>query len=1022
MRPLRLTVEAFTCFKERQGPLDLSGLELFAIAGPTGAGKSSLLDAIIFALYGRVPRMRRGYSELISLGRDRMSVTLDFRVGRREFRIARIGRRGRSAEAQLDELTGGGERSIAGGVQSVDNQVVRLLGLRYEAFTQAVVLPQGEFARFLKSQPRERREILRDLLRLQVYERMRRSAAESSRELELRLGGVRERLNEDYAEVAPRQLSDLERSLKTLTRDHVKMTEELAALQKTVEDRRVGHQKTRELAEKKARLAELMKRQGQIETVEEKLAAARKVTPLLPLMEAALGAEQRSEEDRRRSLASVDALHAIRATHEEVANRLQVARRRADELPELTRKIRALDELKGLLGPKESATRRRDEARVRVGAIERSIEAASKEALKARERVEELQRDRDGTSKQLDGLGYDAEKDRQLDAVRDRASALAAQREAAAEAAREARETSARVSRELQIVSETKALVTKLRKGLHTCTRVREKAEAERQQAERAHAAAHLRRQLEPGGKCPVCEQAVAKPPRARSVASLDEITSRLEAARDAEERARSSVEKELEAEAEARANVKASEREAEAVEKKAARLGELVERCEHELVRVIGGLEDSERGTNLEARILSAIRRMAERRKIHQERVRQRDELERKLLDARRGLDKREQTSSSLKEQLQEAHARAKEAEEEIAQLQEKIAAVTKDPDPAKERERLAALKDEIEECVKRAQEAERTTGAGLSATSKAVEEAERTARESARVALEARKKVLEVMRAAGFRDEETVRRAALSPADADRLESEVTSHRQERHALELRVAELHKTLGGNEVSQQDLQHVEEELTFKRRDHEEGLKRKAQLEQEVNELRRRMERAAELSARQASLEQEVSLYRRLATDLRSENFQAYLLEEAFRELVVGASLRLQSLSGRYTLDYDQDAFQVLDQENAGERRSADTLSGGETFLASLALALELSEQVQRAAGAVNLDSLFIDEGFGTLDPETLDTVASAIESLHVGGRMVGIITHIPELTERLPARILVERNAEGSRVCQPTF
>jgi exonuclease SbcC len=1022
VRPLRLTVESFTCFKERQGPLDLSGLELFAIAGPTGAGKSSLLDAIIFALYGRVPRMRRGYSELISLGRDRMSVTLDFRVGLREFRIARIGRRGRSAEAQLDELTGGGERSIAGGVQSVDDQVVRLLGLRYEAFTQAVVLPQGEFARFLKSQPRERREILRDLLRLQVYERMRRAAAESNRELELRLGGVRERLSEDYAEVEPRQLSDLERNLKTLTKDHVRMTEELAALQKDVEDKRAGHQSTRELTEKKTRLAELIKGQGQIETVEKRLAAARKVSPLLPLMEAAHGAERRSEEDRRRSLESVDALRAIRATHEEAADRLQAARRRADELPDLTKKIQALDELKGLLGPRESAARRRDEARARLGSIERSIEAASKEGLRARETVQSLERDLDAITKQLDSLGYDAEKDRKLDGVRDRASALAAQREAMAEAAHDARETRERASRERQIASETKALVAKLRKTLHAATRVREKAEAERQQTERAHAAAHLRHQLEPGGKCPVCGQAVAKLPRARDVASLDEIASRLEEARGAEERARSSMEKEVEAEAGARASANAFEREAEAVEKRAARLGSSVERGERELFEVLGGVLDSEPGANLEERILSAIRRTTERREIHQQHLRQRDELERKILDARRAFDMREQTSSTLKEQLQEAYTRTREAEEEIAQLQEKIAAVTKDPDPAKERERLAALKHEIEECVKRTQEAERTAGADLSATSKAVEEAERSARESARVALGARKRVLEALRAAGFRDEEMVHRAALAPADADRMESEVTAHRRERHALEVRVAELQKSLRGNEVSEQDLRHLEEELTFKRRDHEEGLQRKAQLEHEVNELRRRMERAAELSARRASLEQEVSLFRRLATDLRSENFQAYLLEEAFRELVAGASLRLQSLSGRYTLDYQQDAFQVLDQENAGERRSADTLSGGETFLASLALALELSEQVQRAAGAVNLDSLFIDEGFGTLDSETLDTVASAIESLHVGGRMVGIITHLPELTERLPARILVERSAEGSRVCPPTY
>ena len=103
--------------------------------------------------------------------------------------------------------------------------------------------------------------------------------------------------------------------------------------------------------------------------------------------------------------------------------------------------------------------------------------------------------------------------------------------------------------------------------------------------------------------------------------------------------------------------------------------------------------------------------------------------------------------------------------------------------------------------------------------------------------------------------------------------------------------------------------------------------------------------------------------------------------------------------------------------DNAGERRRAETLSGGETFLASLALALELSEQVQRAAGSVPLGSLFIDEGFGSLDSETLDTVAGAVESLQAGGRMVGIITHIVELTERLPARLVVEKTAAGAKV-----
>ncbi len=377
---------------------------------------------------------------------------------------------------------------------------------------------------------------------------------------------------------------------------------------------------------------------------------------------------------------------------------------------------------------------------------------------------------------------------------------------------------------------------------------------------------------------------------------------------------------------------------------------------------------------------------------------------------------------SRRLEQQVRDTASRAREGEEELVELEEKIAKVAGDSDPVKERARLAEEKTEIEGNRRAAAEAERKTGAAFSSAKKVFEEAERTAQVSTRALLEAQRKVKEALRSAGIKKEETIQGAALPAAEMNRLEEEIKSYRQERHSTEQRVSELERELGGEAVTEQAQRHAEEEAGFKRRDYEDAVKKKAELEQQVKEIERRMKRATELSAQKKSLEKEFSVYHRLATDLRSENFQAYLLEEAFRELVGGASIRLENLSGRYSLEYQQDAFHVLDHDNARERRSADTLSGGETFLASLALALELSEQIQRAAGAVNLDSLFIDEGFGTLDPETLDTVASAIESPHVRGRMVGIITHLPELTARLPACIRVEKHAEGSRVRQESF
>ena len=201
MKPLRLEAEGFTCYRDRQPPLDFSGLSLFAIAGPTGAGKSSILDTILFALYGEVPRIgKQGIGEFIAHGRDRMSVTLDFSVRGVRYRVSRQVKRGRknalSTTAMLVELPadGGPEKSLADGVKPVNEQVERLLGLDFDAFTQTVILPQGEFAKFLRSEPKDQRAILQHLLRHDIFTRMREDAERRRIEISGELGGVEREL------------------------------------------------------------------------------------------------------------------------------------------------------------------------------------------------------------------------------------------------------------------------------------------------------------------------------------------------------------------------------------------------------------------------------------------------------------------------------------------------------------------------------------------------------------------------------------------------------------------------------------------------------------------------------------------------------------------------------------------------------------------------------------------------------------------------------------------------------------
>ncbi len=194
-----------------------------------------------------------------------------------------------------------------------------------------------------------------------------------------------------------------------------------------------------------------------------------------------------------------------------------------------------------------------------------------------------------------------------------------------------------------------------------------------------------------------------------------------------------------------------------------------------------------------------------------------------------------------------------------------------------------------------------------------------------------------------------------------------------------------------------------------------------ARTEQEVGRIEGALELASRLREAVRKETEDARVAGALGQHLKSTGFERWLLEEAFRRLVTGATAILNELSsGQYSFEYDDRLnFEVVDHRNADERRSARTLSGGETFLASLALALTLAEQtVELAAdGSARLESLFLDEGFGTLDDETLDVVASAIAELGARGRVVGVVTHQQNLAATIPVQYRVSKSPVTSTV-----
>ena len=421
---------------------------------------------------------------------------------------------------------------------------------------------------------------------------------------------------------------------------------------------------------------------------------------------------------------------------------------------------------------------------------------------------------------------------------------------------------------------------------------------------------------------------------------------------------------------------------------------------------------------TGIEAWIETRIAALARSRKAN-------DEAKAQLATAERTLERARAEEATARDRLGEREASLKRLEEErgrsllrLKTLEAEIHAVTESADPAAEARALEGLIRQLEAALKAASD----EAAAAQNRRMAAREAQRLTAEAARAAREdalerAESRDLGIARA-GFDDEAAVREALLDDATANRLQEQVQRYAQDRHAAEARLATLRAELGEERVSDERLAAVEKLAAELTTEVETALGEEKKLEEQVGRMKERLERGRELRLKLDVEEAALHVYDLLANDLRSDKFQAYVLEEVFTELVAGASARLLKLTGeRYSLEFNADEIKVVDHDNADETRISDTLSGGETFLTSLALALELSDQVQRAVGAVNLDSLFIDEGFGTLDPDTLALVAETLQGLRVGGRMVGIITHIPELRDEFAQQVIVTKRQGYSTV-----
>ena len=928
MTPLRLEIEGFTCFREPT-LVELGDLEvdLFAIAGATGSGKSTLLDAMTYALYGQIARLgSRGLDVLISPGAEGLTVQLDFRSARGVYRVTRLAWHrpsGVARQTRLEHLQPDGswqQLPESEKLKEADLKLIEIVGLDYDGFTRAVMLPQGAFDEFLRGDAGKRRKLLTALLGLDRVETMQKLAGQRSRDAEQKSKALITRLEEDYQGATPerrRQLADRQRELRQL-RDEAETA--LTAL----EGQLVDLENLKTLVEQQAKL-----------TAERDSLAAE---------EADMGSQRERLERGRRALLLAPQVQRLG----ELENALEATRKKDHEARNAATEAAEKD-----LQAMQQRDRASAELAARTPAIEQTLERlASIGTLEAR-----LQRA--GASLELaseapaGGVDFDEGAWEEIVGLQagwselDRLQRWLAQNRGTDKALkRKADALNATVDR------STARLVQLEEDGLRRKHRAEEAALAYRQAASEDHAAA-LRQELKVGDRCPVCGKPIDR------LEHHDDVD--LAAFKDGMQEANNALETLRDVFREARDQAQKDQLQADSGRKELERTA-------------------VERG-QLEADIAAATGPFQ-----------------------RAGLD-----STDIRGALETRHR------ETLATMAATVMRATGGEEPEGLRRRLQSERKSLEE---EAREAESTV-AGARADRER-QEAVRTMVTGRLAELESERNKVgdEVERGlatAGFASLEAVRTAVLSEADLGALEQRLNTFESRRGSLASRYRDLEERLAGRRYDGEAHQETRNRKsdTSNRRD---GFQTAfGKISQELETLEGQLERAKGLREDLVLAQARFDTYKQLHLDLRGDRFQDFLMTQVQQRLALRASHIVREVTDRrYDLRLIDGDYHVLDAWSGGESRSARTLSGGETFIASLALALALSDTV---AGSEALGALFLDEGFGTLDPETLDAVASVLEALTREGRMVGIVTHVRELSDRLPARLRVDKGPDGSSV-----
>ncbi|AQQ51988.1 AAA family ATPase [Planococcus lenghuensis] len=1021
MRPLKLKLTAFGPYKKTE-IIDFAELEhnrLFAISGNTGSGKTTIFDGICYVLYGSASGADRGESKGLrsDFAEDgtHTAVEMEFEIHNRRYRILRqMGhvKKGNKTvtgdRCEFFEIHGDGEKPCVERqiVSEINRRVEEILGLTQNQFSQIVMLPQGEFRKLLVSETDDKEVILRKIFKTEPYKwfveklKKKRDNAKAAFEVE------QQRLDQEMSSidsVLEKRESEL---FAVLDQDHYNVQQVLNGLEAEERDYGIAAQEGQTVYDEKRRLHEnqvhvfheAKRVNGQFQELrdkEQKLEELKDQEPVIRKKE-----QEKEQADRARAISGIE--QQLQELADE-SKRKEAARIAAAEAKDVA--ARTLEKAEADFQKEQDRATDRETAAAELTKLEQLLPI-----------VEDLSR------RQKEKADSEA-------AARKAAAQLAVKKEAAEQlktqlvgCRQEIGELENRVdtlsdkSEELNNVKEEYRLLNDLIKLEESLEVLERRAENDRGVFEKAatayrelesewlrNQAQQLAAQLQDGDACPVCGS-TEHPAKAGGQHETGPSKEELDAER-----------KQLDEKDQACRTSEAA--------RQTARI-QFADKCKE---TAESGLAAGQRFQELKKKETLRAQLMAEVESLKQE---------------REALRQKRQSANGLAGKLDELENETRLLETEVADKREaaaQVAAVLENvmqsvPEPMRDLVRLKRsladteeLKRKLAEAWKQAKEDYQSAKERHSNTLIEAKFKTEAAEEADRKRAKANSQFEEALEKSAFSSLETYQSAKRTETEIEKLAKEIQEYRQTRHTMINQVMELRTQL--ENLVESDLDELQSGLDFLKAECDkayEAWNRSKEFGEKAAGLAERIRTSEERSmAKEAQLNHIADLH----DVLRGQNglkisFERYLQIEYLERILESANEQLRRLShGQFVLVrsdrqeiHGRQSGLGLDVYDAytGQTRDVKTLSGGEKFNASLCLALGMADVIQSFQGNVAIDTMFIDEGFGSLDEEALQKSIETLIDLQRTGRMIGVISHVQELKTAIPAILEVTKSKDG--------